>query len=81
MLVMPRHHAAMFCCSSDSDDSEAEEDGGDDESLPELEPNVALDELRDADTGTEFGMDVSEGSLQAAVAAVHGRQNYSHGSE
>ena len=56
--------AAGAC--SDYSESEGEEEegaggaggGGDDESLPGLEPNVGDDLLPDADTGTEFGLEV-----------------------
>ncbi|GAB4814739.1 hypothetical protein N2152v2_001785 [Parachlorella kessleri] len=59
----------------DSSDSEAEGygaggPGGDDESLPELEPNVGLDELRDADTGTEFGMDADDDEDEGKLAEM-----------
>lgn len=71
---------AMLSCSDVSDSEGEEEEGGselgdemaasEDESLPELEPNV--DALRDADTGTEFGMEVwSSQRLQLGWSLCH----------
>jgi hypothetical protein len=72
--------SGSLCCCSDASESDEEGSGGegamendDDESLPELEPNVGLDEPRDADTGTEFGMEVG-GWLRwfcSALLALH----------
>ena len=61
---------ASFCSCSDLDDTDLESEGesgdegrlqhhSDDESLPDLEPNMDSS-FQDVDTGTEFGLDVSQ---------------------
>lgn len=69
---------ASFCSCSDLDDTDLESEGesgdegrlqhhSDDESLPDLEPNMGSS-FQDVDTGTEFGMDVSQCAFWASCA-------------